>query len=62
MFVFMIMLGIFCVGTRMDVGDESGGVPMRRDLTQMFSVPATSNMESDRIVENNSISNAKGLV
>lgn len=37
LFVFMIMLGIFCIGTRMDVG-ETGG-PLRRDLTQMFKVP-----------------------
>lgn len=33
----MIMLGIFCIGTRMDVG-ETGG-PLKRDLTQMFKVP-----------------------
>lgn len=37
LFVFMIMLGVFCIGTRIDVSENSG--PLRRDLTQMFNVP-----------------------
>lgn len=40
LFVFMIMLGVFCIGTRMDVSDNGG--PMRRDLTQMFNIPQDS--------------------
>jgi hypothetical protein len=34
LFVFMIILGVFCIGSRMDTTD--GFTPMRRDLTQMF--------------------------
>jgi hypothetical protein len=35
LFVFMIILGMFCIGSRMDVSDNSQ--PFRRDLTQMTS-------------------------
>lgn len=34
LFVFMIILGVFCIGSRMDT--TGGFTPMRRDLTQMF--------------------------
>ena len=47
----MIILGVFCIGTRMDVGDSGSG-PLRRDLTQMFNVPRGS-VESSLIVKEN---------
>lgn len=51
LFVFMIMLGVFCIGTRMDVGDSGSG-PLRRDLTQMFNVPSNSLDSALKVAEN----------
>ena len=51
LFVFMIILGVFCIGNRMDVGDSGSG-PLRRDLTQMFNAPRGSLDSSLTLQEN----------
>ena len=47
LFVFMIIIGIFCVGTRIDSTGSDG--PLKRDLMQFYQSPDNGYSESTNV-------------
>lgn len=44
LFVFMIIIGVFCMGARFNSSGSTG--PLRRDLMQSFSSPKNTGFDS----------------